>query len=284
MCENQYCHALTNVFLDFLNSNGFVQSVDSPTRNHSILDIFCTNRPSLVTCCQILPGISDHEAVLVKTLTVLEHPKPTKRKIYLWNRVDFVLFRNVIQSKVNGLLSDLSLATDIDTLWLILKNLIHSTIDELVPFRLTSSSLHQPWITNSLKRLCRIKQRKYNIARYYNTQKHWEGFKAFKKQVQSKCKQAHLQYVCRICDDNKKFWKYIKHKRMDHCGIASLKHGTEVVCEGHEKANILNEYFSGVFTREDDNVPTSLPAFYPCVCDPVITLDGVVKLLQDFKI
>ena len=104
-------HALTNVFLDFLNSNGFVQSVDSPTRNHSILDIFCTNRPSLVTCCQILPGISDHEAVLVKTLTVLEHPKPTKRKIYLWNRVDFVLFRNAIQSKVNGLLSDLSLAT-----------------------------------------------------------------------------------------------------------------------------------------------------------------------------
>ena len=163
------------------------------------------------------------------------------------------------------------------------KNLIHSTIDELVPFRLTSSSLHQPWITNSLKRLCRIKQRKYNIARYYNTQKHWEDFKAFKKQVQSKCKQAHLQYVCRICDDNKKFWKYIKHKRMDHCGIASLKHGTEVVCEGHEKANILNEYFSGVFTREDDNVPTSLPAFYPCVCDPVITLDGVVKLLQDLK-
>ena len=52
---------------------------------------------------------------------------------------------------------------------------------------------------------------------------------------------------------------YIKHKRMDHCGIASLKHDMEVVCEGHKKANILNEYFSSVFTREDDNVPC-LPA------------------------
>ena len=91
--------------------------------------------------------------MLVKTLTVFKHQKSTKRKIYLWNRVDFVLFRNIIQSKVDGLLSDLSLATDIDTLWLTFKKWIHSTIDELVPFKLTSSSLHQPWNTNSLKLL-----------------------------------------------------------------------------------------------------------------------------------
>ena len=70
---------------------------------------------------------------------------------------------------------------------------------------------------------------------------------------------------------------------MDHCGVASLKHGTEVVCEGHKKANIiLNEYFSSVFTREDDNVPC-LPALYPGICDPVIGLDSVVKLLRDLK-
>ena len=69
---------------------------------------------------------------------------------------------------------------------------------------------------------------------------------------------------------------------MDHCGIASLKHGTEVVCEGHKKANILNEHFSSVFTHEDDNVPC-LPALYPGICDPVIGLDGVVKLLRDLK-
>ena len=188
-----------------MNCNGFIQSVDSPTRNQSILDIFCTNRPSLVSCCQILPGISDHEAVLVKTSTVLKHKKPTKQKIYLWNRVDFVLFRNIIQSNVNGMLSDLSLATDIDTLWLTFKNLIHSVIDKLVPFKFISSSFHQPWITNSLKRLCRIKQRKYNKARYFNTQEYWDSFKAFKKQIQSKCKETHQQYVRYICDDNKSF-------------------------------------------------------------------------------
>ena len=82
VCGNQHCHALNDMLVDFFNCNGFVQSFDSPTRNQSILDIFCTNRPSLVSCCQILPGISDHEAVLFKTSTVLKHTKPTKRKIY----------------------------------------------------------------------------------------------------------------------------------------------------------------------------------------------------------
>ena len=84
LCVGTTIVMLSMMFVDFLNCNGFVQSVDSPTRNQSILDIFCANRPSLVSCCQILPGISDHEAVLVKTLTVLMH--------------------------------DISLATDIDTL------------------------------------------------------------------------------------------------------------------------------------------------------------------------
>ena len=55
-----------------------------------------------------------------------------------------------------------------------------------------------------------------------------------------------------------------------------------MVCEGHKKANILNEYFSSVFTRKDDNVPC-LPALYPGICDPVIGLDGVVKLLRNLK-
>ena len=40
--------------------------------------------------------------------------------------------------------------------------------------------------------------------------------------------------------------------------------------------------FQGLFTREDDNVPC-LPVLYPGICDPVIGLHGVVKLLKPNK-
>ena len=56
------------------------------------------------------------------------------------------------------------------------------------------------------------------------------------------------------CDGNhKKFWKCIKHRLILWCNIIDA-----LVCEGHGKANILNKYFSSVFTQEDDNVPSLL--------------------------
>ena len=39
--------------------------VTSPTKDPNILDIFITNRPSLVDACDTIDGTSDHEAVLV---------------------------------------------------------------------------------------------------------------------------------------------------------------------------------------------------------------------------
>ena len=38
----------------------------------STLDIFCTNRPSFVNQCFPLPGIGDHDAVAVKSTTMLQ--------------------------------------------------------------------------------------------------------------------------------------------------------------------------------------------------------------------
>ena len=44
---------------------GFTQIVNFPTRNENILDLFFTNRPTLVQECHSAPTISDHDIVLV---------------------------------------------------------------------------------------------------------------------------------------------------------------------------------------------------------------------------
>jgi len=44
---------------------GFAQTVNFPTRNDSILDLFFMNRPTLVQECYSAPGNSDHEIVVV---------------------------------------------------------------------------------------------------------------------------------------------------------------------------------------------------------------------------
>lgn len=57
--------------------------VDFPTRQNSWLDIFLTNRPTLVDNFSSLPEIGDHDIVLVVSSVEASSGKPAKRKICL---------------------------------------------------------------------------------------------------------------------------------------------------------------------------------------------------------
>ena len=53
--------------------HGITQIQDKPTRENTILDLCFTNNPSLITYTDVIPGISDHEIVVVQ----VSGPRPT---------------------------------------------------------------------------------------------------------------------------------------------------------------------------------------------------------------
>ena len=59
----QLCERL----IETLNEHHIEQLQREPTRESALLDLFCTNRPSLVTSMDTIPGISDHNIVVVDT-------------------------------------------------------------------------------------------------------------------------------------------------------------------------------------------------------------------------
>ena len=77
-----------HLYTDTINDIGCEQMVDFPTRIDNTLDIFCTNRPSLVDRCIPLSGLSDHDTVLVDCKVLPARKKPIRRKIYLWRRAN----------------------------------------------------------------------------------------------------------------------------------------------------------------------------------------------------
>jgi hypothetical protein len=85
---NSNTAAVNHRLLDTISNAGLEQQVNFPTRNEATLDLFFTNRPSLVEKCSPLPGIGDHDIVMVKTSVIAKRSKPTRRKIYLWKRAD----------------------------------------------------------------------------------------------------------------------------------------------------------------------------------------------------
>ena len=87
--NSTYPICLCNLFLNFLQEYGFTQIVNFPTRGKNILDIFATNRPSLVKSCKPVPGISDHEAVMIYSSLKIDLQPIPKRRIYHWSRGDW---------------------------------------------------------------------------------------------------------------------------------------------------------------------------------------------------
>ena len=76
-----YPSVLCETIIDFILENGFIQSVINATREQNAL---FTNRPSLIESCNTVSGISDHEAVLIKSLVSIMPPKENQSVEQSW--------------------------------------------------------------------------------------------------------------------------------------------------------------------------------------------------------
>ena len=82
--------------------------------------------------------------------------------------------------------------------------------------------------------------------------------------MRHKCKETYNQFMSDLMtqtDDhqihNKRFWKYIKSRRCDQIGISTLKDEIgRSVSDGEKKANLLNQQFASVFTKNATAHPT----------------------------
>ncbi len=83
----------------------------------------------------------------------------------------------------------------------------------------------------------------------------------------------------------KRFRSFIKLRRKDYTGVASLKkNGLTTECP-EDRANILNEQFESIFTREPDIPHDLLPknSPHPVMDNISITESGVLKMIHRLK-
>ena len=143
---------------------GLNQIVDFYTRQDKVLDLFLTNRPSLISKCTPLPGVSDHEMVLTVSDVRAKRHKPVPRKIFLWRKTDMVEVRSRLKEFSNVFTKN-SLDTPVNTLWDQVTSSLHNIIDECVPTKMATSRFNQPWINGQLKSLSRRKKRAFMKAK-----------------------------------------------------------------------------------------------------------------------
>ena len=292
---NRYPTKINQLMLDVTQDLTMEQVVKFPTRKENILDVFLTNRSSLITKCEPIPGISDHDtAIYIETSIAASRTKPPRRTIYLWKRGNYEEIKQELDIFSTFYFSQFNLDTPVNQLWSSIKSKIEELIKNHIPSKPASSRHNQPWINRDIIKLSRKKARYFTRAKTSNSQEDWSNYKIIKKSLRKVCRLAHTNYIKNIIgasdDDNqkpttKKFWKYVKSLRRDNTGTSSLKKDGIAYSDASSKANILNDQFSSVFTREDT---TSLPEImgpsrYPDIDFLQIHPNGVAKLLKDLN-
>ena len=236
--------------------------------------------------CKKLTRHVHSDIVLLDTSIAATRPKLPRRKIYLWKRADI----NGIKDDLQYLHTSIQVHHDIDQAWESLKTAILNTIEKRVPSKMTTSRHTNPWMNTEIRRLIRRKQRAHRKARQTKTKRDNDRYKRLQRDVQYKIRRANKAYmentVSSDCKDNsKKFWAYVKSKGHEFTGVAPLKNQEGFLqSDTKARANILNEQFKSVFTKEDlSNIPDTGCSDIPTMNNIRIDWKGVYKLLKNLK-
>ena len=165
---------------------------------------------------------------------------------------------------------------------------ISSSMKSFIPTKLLKAKQSAPWFNNSIKRMCKKKQRLLSAARKTGKPSAWTRYKAFKRDTLKAIRKARWSYLNDVLSlslgegNSKPFWQYIRAQRQDNIGISPLKENGNLVSDALGKADILSRQFSSVFTKiTGGDVARLAGPNYPQIDPLTIRQKGVEKLLAD---
>ncbi len=291
---------LTRRFINTMADNNLTQVVTEPTYYQNTLDLFFVNNPTCVYNTKVMPGISadGHHAVYVECDITPIRNKQKPREIKLYNKADWESLKEYLTKEKESFMATHDIDTPIDELWNDFKETLEKGLEEHIPTKTARSRDSVPWITNSLRKQLRKQKKLFDqqkgFSKHTRAAQHQRSHKSF---VQKLTRQAYWNYVNNLIIPNgeeakpvtdKRFFRFIKHKKQDAQGVAPLKNNGKLENDNKKKADILNAQFKSVFSKPSELSPEEVrkleqEKLNPSVpqMDPInITEPGVKKLLR----
>ena len=288
------CHypTLHHKLGEMLDDRGLEQLVTEPTRGENILDLVITTNPTRCMKTTVIPGVSDHDIVLTEYDTRPIRHKQFRRQIPLYKKADWDSIRQHLENTYN-IMRDRAENMSTQDLWTMFKEALLQGVKDHIPHRHTKGKDQLPWITVQIRRMMKKRDRLWRQYRDKKDVRYLERSKDMKAVIQREMRKAYWTYVDSIITPDteggeynsmKRFWTFIKHRRKDNTGVASLKDNGKLTSDPKEKADILNKQFESVFTRDHSTDTERETSQYPTMADIAISEQGVLKLLQGLKI
>ena len=254
-------------FRECLNDAFLTQKVNKPTRNvrmdqqANIVDLVLINEESAISeIVHSAPlGNSDHDVLFFQLNISKQRNKKEKSKKFNLNKGNYEEMRKEMKKENWTNLEKL----DVEQTWQRIKTKILEQMNKHIPkTEINDRKKNKPcWMNQKVLR--KIKK-KYHAYKRYLVTKQGKDYENYIRQ-RNKCtkeikkaKKKHEKNIANDCKNNpKRFWKYVNEKCKTNVGISSLKDKNgNLVTSDKGRAEILNEFFTSVFLKEDK---TNLP-------------------------
>ena len=281
------------LLIDTLRDNYLHQHIVNPTRYRNgtqptCIDLVMTNEEGMVNDIAYLPGIglSDHVCLMFNFTVYVPPATDTEKPRY--HIGDYKAINQEIER--HNWTNELANLSTSEAMNLVIRCL-KDACDKHIPVRRHKRRRkRQLWMTNEA--LSKQRKKKEAWKKYLRTHDHLDYIRATKEKLELRqltrnlCTNFEKDLAYNIKKEPKAFWRYVNSKMKSRQTINDLVDPSGTLIHGNEeKANLLNDYFSSVFTREDtSNVPT--PKTHPAgqeVTTMVITQEKVQKKLAKLK-
>eukprot|EP00794_Sanderia_malayensis_P006479 gene6479-7218_t len=147
-----------------------------------------------------------------------------------------------VKDDMRELLNELQGDKSVEDLWNLFSSKLLSSITKNIPTKMMSERWNIPWMTNS-----------------ESNDETVQGYSV-----------------------SKKFWSYIRSKRKDVLGVGVLRKEGKDITNAKDKAEVLNQQYASVFTKENTNsLPSIGDSQFPTISNLEIESQGIAKLLSN---
>ena len=212
-------------------------------------------------------------------------PDLERKEKYNFNKADLTGLKSYLNNINWSKLSNLNCQESLDYFTATLNTAFEQFVPKVKPKN--SPKKQPPWMSHDCLKSTR---KKYYLYKKYKKSKSNYDYQKYinsRNEVKKLIRKSVRDYEKNLCNDSKKnvkkFWKYINSKLKRTTGISNLikPDGTTTVSDS-EKANVLNNFFTSVFTKESLNdVPTLPPRNNGAyLCDLLLTREAVENKLN----
>jgi len=126
---------------------------------NNILNLCFISHPDYVLNYEVVPSVSDHDAVIVNILNCITVSDYPKNEILCYKQADWPLIRDSLVNISNTYFrNNKTTSKSVEENWSFFRDSILKTIKDFIPVKILSSQCHLPWISNQLKHLTKKKQ------------------------------------------------------------------------------------------------------------------------------